>query len=78
MLTSIIMSLTATLTPAEDISASELFQVNTSTVEVINEDRRRSKRKLIVNEANEDRRRSKRKLIINESNEDRRRSKRKL
>ena len=86
MLTSIILSLTATLTPVENASTPDFIDASKLDTQVVLEDRRRSKRKLIISESLEDRRRSKRKLSFEDSVEnsyelvleDRRRSKRKL
>lgn len=62
MLTTIIMSLTATLSPVESVTSPNLFEANKVESNVVVESRRKSTKKLSFERTVESRRKSQKKL----------------
>lgn len=78
MLTTILMSLTATLTPVDGVTSQEILDATKLDSQEIVENRRTSTKKLSYSLAVENRRTSKKKLSYERVVENRRTSKKKL
>ena len=78
MLTTIIMSLTATLSPVDATATTNIVDTNKVEFVQVNENRNKSTKKLSFERVNENRNKSTKKLSFNRVNENRNKSTKKL